>query len=163
MSDRRKGSGLEIESTITNSEPFAPAGPRRDDIAVGSVVAELIRILVRAGRMDDAVVAATRENELLRQTGAAQTSVVGSQALVKAAQGDVAGALGNLRVAIADNDPKGDVDAALDQRQLVAELLVRHGPRDAARRAIATLQREAAAHGYGQATRDAAALERQLN
>ncbi|HWE29548.1 MAG TPA: hypothetical protein VHB97_16180, partial [Polyangia bacterium] len=75
---------------------------------------------------------------------------------------DVTGALAQLRAAIVESEHSGDIDAMLDQRQVLAEVLVRHGPRDEARRALATLRREAAAHGYGQAVRDAAALERDL-
>ncbi len=123
----------------------------------------LTRVLVERGRLADATATAARQSELMRQTGGHATMIVGTQALVEAAQGHAAAAVAELRAAIAENDRAGEVDSALDQRQVLAEVLVRHGPRAEASRAVATLRREAAAHGYGLVVRQAAALERELH
>ena len=122
----------------------------------------LVRILVQAGHLDDAAKAVARETELQAQTGLGLISVVGSQSLVKAARGDVDGAVAALRAAVAESVRTNDVDSEIDQRQLLATVLGRHGKRPEARRELALLERVARAHGYNLALRDAAALEREF-
>ncbi len=140
-------------------EEFHTEGERVSEMYALDV---LTRVLMRAGRLPDAEVSLARASELAKQTGAHSVSIAGARALVKAAQGDAATAVSELRATIAENDRAGYVDDVLDQRQVLAEVLVQHGPRAEAQRAVTTLKREAAAHGYVLAVRDAAALERKL-
>jgi hypothetical protein len=123
----------------------------------------LIRVLVEDGRVADAEAAMARANELWKQVGGTGIiSIVGSDALVKAARGEVAAALAEVRAAIVDADRSGSVDSALDLREVLAELLVAHGPRDEARRAVEALRKQAGAYGYMLAVRDSGALARKL-
>jgi len=122
----------------------------------------LTRILIEERKTVEAAAAVARIDQIIGQTQQAKAMFVGSHALVKAEQGDVPGALAMVRATIADCDKDGDVDTAMDLRYVLAQVLVRHGPRDEARKAVATVKREAAAHGYTQVVRDSVALERSL-
>jgi tetratricopeptide (TPR) repeat protein len=122
----------------------------------------LIRALVEGGELDEADAAAKRMSELSKQVGAARISTTGAFSLLRAARGDVPGALAMLRDALVEDRRGGDVDDELDHLGLVAEILVKHGAPADARKALAEVRAQAIAHGYTQTVHDADALQRRL-
>ena len=131
-----------------------------DPTAEAEALDILIRTLVEAGKVDEAATAMAHQDQLIVQTKMQREPFLGTHALVEAAQGHVAAALADVRAAIAASEKDGDIDSMMDQRQVLAEILVRHGTATQARDALAALRREASARGYVQALHDADALEK---
>ncbi|HSN30500.1 MAG TPA: protein kinase, partial [Kofleriaceae bacterium] len=123
----------------------------------------LVSALVKSDRIDEAVAASAKQDEWVKISNEPTKFFVGSHALLKAARGDVQGAVADLRAAIAAAIRDGDIDWMMDQREILAQILVKHEPASAAaREAVATLRKEASERGYGQAEHDAAAMAKQL-
>jgi len=122
----------------------------------------LVRSLIAADRVDDAAAMIAKQDAWMQATGTPVGYFVGGHALVKAARGDAKGAVADLRAGIAATKADDNIDMMMDQLEVLAQILVKHGPAGAAREAVATLRKEASERGYTLAEHDAAAMAKQL-
>lgn len=154
LSEGRSGEAAGMAGAVA-----AWAGPRSFAWLEAQALAVQAEALLREGRKAEAAAAGERVRALIRVSKDRELVLLTTVSLARleAADGEVDGALRDLREAIAEAEKIGLVTAALEARLALGEIEARSGRGDRGKRTLRELRRDAEARGFAELARRASA------